>query len=315
MMRKWITSCIILLLFLLCMIYKNIVILGACEGLLLWYNTVLPSLLPFMILVNVMMQTDCISLLTSITGPMMRIFPGVSKAGSFAVTAGFLCGYPMGAKISANLVTEQKITATEGAFLLSFCNNVSPMFIIGVLFTKYIPEEALHLPFFLILLMSPLMCSQLFRLYYVRHNNKIFNFTKQEIISPDNSIHNPFTQIIDYALMDSFYSIVKVGLFMMLFSILIRITAQLIPGYGIWKGILLSSFEITSGLSMIDILPVSSFTKHILLMTNTSFGGLCAIFQTSSMIQAARLPIGPYIIEKLITAMVTSLLTYLYLAL
>lgn len=314
-MRKWITSCIILLLFLLCLINKNIVILGACEGLLLWYNTVLPSLLPFMILVNVMMQTDCISLLTSVTGPMMRIFPGVSKAGSFAVTAGFLCGYPMGAKVSADLVTDQKITAAEGAFLLSFCNNVSPMFILGVLFTEYIPEKSLHLPFFLILLMSPLLCSQLFRLYYVRQNSKIFCYKKHNNTSPDNSIHKPFTQIIDYALMDSFHGIVKIGLFMMLFSILIRLTTQLIPGYGIWKGLLLSSFEITSGLSTIDILPVSSFTKNILLMAATSFGGLCAIFQTSSMIQSARLPIGPYIIEKLITAMVTSLLTYLYLSL
>lgn len=314
-MRKWITSCIIFLLFLVCLIYKNIVILGACEGLLLWYNTVLPSLLPFMILVNVMMQTDCISLLTSVTGPIMRIFPGVSKAGSFAVTAGFLCGYPMGAKVSADLVTEQEITLTEGAFLLSFCNNVSPMFILGVLFTEYIPEKSLHLPFFLILLMSPLLCSQLFRRYYIRQNSKIFYYKKQNNTSPDNSIHKPFTQIIDYALMDSFHAIVKIGLFMMLFSILIRLTTQLIPGYGIWKGLLLSSFEITSGLSMIDLLPVSSFTKNILLMAATSFGGLCAIFQTSSMIQAARLPIGSYIIEKLITAMVTSLLTYLYLAL
>ena len=72
----------------------------------------------------------------------------------------------MGAKVTADLTVSERISPDEGAFLLSFCNNMSPMFILGVLFRNYIPEHALHLPFFLILTGSPLLCSQMFRLYY-----------------------------------------------------------------------------------------------------------------------------------------------------
>ena len=90
-------------------------------------------------------------------------FPGISGYGSFAVIAGFLCGYPMGAKVTADLTVSERISPDEGAFLLSFCNDLSPMFILGVLFRNYLPEHALHLPFFLILTGSPLLCSQMFR--------------------------------------------------------------------------------------------------------------------------------------------------------
>ncbi len=77
-MRKYIFSGTILLLFLSFLIYNHEVVTGAAQGLLLWYRFVLPSLLPFMILVNIMMYTDTISLLAKMLGPFMKSFPGVS---------------------------------------------------------------------------------------------------------------------------------------------------------------------------------------------------------------------------------------------
>ena len=82
-MRKWFSPCLMILLFLIFLIYKNEVVTGAAEGLLLWYRFVLPSLLPFMILVNVMIHTDTISLLANLTGPLMKYVPGVFFRGSF----------------------------------------------------------------------------------------------------------------------------------------------------------------------------------------------------------------------------------------
>ena len=79
------------------------------------------------------------------------------------------------------------------------------------------------------------------------------------------------------------------------------------------KTLFLSSLEVTTGLSLLAKLEIPAMYRCILLMAAVSFGGFCAIFQTSSMIQESGLKILPYIAEKLITAMATSLLTYLYL--
>lgn len=312
-MRKRLASCILILLFVSFLIFKNQVIDGAKEGLLLWYRFVLPSLLPFMILVNIMVHTDTISLLSKITGPFMRYFPGTSLNGSFAVTAGFLCGYPMGAKVSSDLIQTGKITYKEGAWLLSFCNNTSPMFIISILLTKFIADRSLKLPFFLILMLTPLLCSQIFRLYYTRHNRDSFSCGSTFVQNIPSGRSASFTAIIDTGLMDSFYAIVKVGLYMMLFSIFIQLINRIIPGSGLCKLLLLSSMEVTTGLSLLANLTVPVYCKYILLMASVSFGGFCAIFQTASMIRESGLKIWPYIAEKLITAVVTSLLTYIYL--
>ena len=312
-MRKRLTSCILILLFASFLIFKDQVISGAAEGLLSWYRFVLPSLLPFMILVNIMIHTDTISLLSRVMGPFMRYFPGVSPHGSFAVTAGFLCGYPMGAKVSADLIQAGKITYEEGSWLLSFCNNTSPMFIISILLTRFITDKSLKLPLFLISMLSPLLCGQFFRLYYTRRSRKSFRKSAPFLQKLSSEKPSSFTDIIDACLMDSFYAIVRVGLYMMLFSVFIQLLNRIIPGSGICKLLLLSSMEVTTGLSLLADLTIPACYRYILLMASVSFGGFCAIFQTASMIRESGLQIWPYIAEKLITATVTSLLTYLYL--
>lgn len=314
-MRKWLSSCFFILLFLSFLFYNDTVITEACNGLLIWYRCVLPSLLPFMILVNIMLQTDTISLISKVTSPLIRIFPGVSEEGSFAVTAGFLCGYPMGAKVSGDLVRTGRISSEEGAYLLSFCNNTSPMFILGIFFAQFIPDTSLHLPFFLILIISPLLCGQIFRIYYTHQGWR--SFPAGQTFCHKSSDHQtiPLSQIIDGGLMDSFEAIVKVGMYIMLFSILTGLADILLPGSSLWELLLLASMEITAGLSLLSNLAIPVFCKYVLLMALTSFGGFCAIFQTMSMIHGSGLKLYPYIIEKLITAMVTSLLTILYLQL
>lgn len=312
-MRKWLSSGLIILLFFIFLIYKNEVVTGATEGLLLWYRFVLPSLLPFMILVNVMMHIDTISILAKVFGPLMKYVPGVSSKGSFAVLSGFLCGYPMGAKVSADLVAGNQISSTEGSYLLSFCNNTSPMFVMSVLLLKFVPEEELHLPFFLILFLTPLLCGQLFRIYYMHGTSGAFAVKAFPSRNPLSRREDGFPEMFDVCLMDSFHAIVKVGLYMMLFSILIRLSTALLPGRGLTKTLFLSSLEITTGLSLLAKLKIPAGFRYILLLSETSFGGFCAIFQTSSMIQESGLKILPYIAQKLITAVITSLLTYLYL--
>lgn len=313
-MRKTLFSCLLLLIFAVFLLFKNAVIAGACEGLLLWYSYVLPSLLPFMILVNLMIHTDTISLMAKMTGPMMKKFPGVSARGSFAVTAGFLCGYPMGAKVSADLIRKGDISRLEGAFLLSFCNNTSPMFIAGVLFTEFIPERQLHLPFLLIFFLSPLLCGQLFRLYYTHLGTE--SFPQNQLCAEDPFLQESpsLSSVMDHSLMDGFYAIVKVGLYMMLFSVLIRLLSLFLPGSGLCRALLLSSLEITGGLSLLSNLALPKACRYVLLMGSASFGGFCAVFQTASLIRDSGLKILPYIIQKLITALATSLFVYLYLS-
>lgn len=118
---------------------------GCTLGLTLWYTSVLPSLLPFFILSGLLIRTGAFRFLNRIFSPVLtRIFP-VSSDGSYAILMGYLCGFPMGAKVIAELVAHQHISREEGSYLMVFCNNVSPAFFVNYIciaklgFTKVPP--------------------------------------------------------------------------------------------------------------------------------------------------------------------------------
>lgn len=67
-------SVILLLLFLLC--YPTEALAAARNGLKLWLETLLPTLLPFMILTGILVHTDWITKILQPTAPFSRSFLG-----------------------------------------------------------------------------------------------------------------------------------------------------------------------------------------------------------------------------------------------
>ena len=113
--------------------------------------------------------------------------------------------------------------------------------------------------------------------------------------------------LFDNCIMNGFDTITKVGGYIILFSILFALGKQLPL---MW---FLPTLEISCGVSYITSLGIPLATVYPYVLALTSFGGFCAIAQTNSMIQESQLSILPYIIQKLITALVTSLLAIVYI--
>ena len=307
-MKRYFTSLCVIALFVLMLLFPQPVFKGASSGLLLWFNVILPTLLPFMIISNLLIGTRAIDAISKVFGPVMCRLFGVTRYGSFAIIAGFLCGYPMGGKVTADLVRKQYITWQEGQYLLSFTNNTSPMFIISYVVWQNLKDTSRTMPALLILILSPILCSFLFRIYY----------------RPGARIHSSgcpplpkaaAASLMDSCIMNGFETITKVGGYIMLFSILIALLQKLPLDHFLFSLLLLPSLEMTNGIPLLCASPLSADACFVLSLALTSFGGWCSVAQTRSMVQGARLPITPYLIEKLITTLVTSLLAYTYIRL
>lgn len=301
-MKRYSFSFFMILLFFMMLFFPQEVFQGASSGLLLWFQIVLPTLLPFIILSGLLIHTNSISVIARLLSPVLKKCFRVSKNGSFAVLSGFLCGYPVGAKVTADLILSERITKEEGKYLLSFCNNTSPMFIISYIVRQNLGSRELAFPSIMILFTSPILCSFLFRRFYR-------DTLTPQLAPASPEIHFEF-DLFDKCIMDSFETITKIGGYIILFSVFISL-AQIIPsGNPFLHQVLLPLLEITNGIPMI-LKASPSFTQaYILVMALTSFGGLCSIAQTKSMIQHSGLSILPYIAEKLVTASVTSLLAF-----
>ena len=301
----------ILILFFSMLSFPQTVFTGASYGLVLWFRHVLPTLLPYMILINVLICTPALHWICRITSTFLCPLLGTSYYGTFAVLTGFLCGYPMGAKTTSDLLNVNKISRSEASYLLSFCNNISPAFILSYVVAQNMKERNLCIPFFLILTFTPLMLSFIFRLFY-RLPESSCSFpqvTPGSFSNPSESISDNF---LDRCILNAFESVTKVGGYMMMFSVLIQLLASVLPNT-IFSLLLYSSLEISTGIRLLFSSALYTTEKIILCAFLTSFGGWCCIAQTYSMISSCQLPILPYITAKLVTALVTSLLISAYI--
>ena len=301
----------ILILFFSMLSFPQTVFTGASYGLVLWFRHVLPTLLPYMILINVLICTPALHWICRITSTFLCPLLGTSYYGTFAVLTGFLCGYPMGAKTTSDLLNVNKISRSEASYLLSFCNNTSPAFILSYVVAQNMKERNLCIPFFLILTFTPLMLSFIFRLFYrLPESSCSFpQITPGSFSNPSESFSDSF---LDRCILNAFESVTKVGGYMMMFSVLIQLLASVLPNT-IFSLLLYSSLEISTGIRLLFSSALYTTEKIILCAFLTSFGGWCCIAQTYSMISSIQLPILPYITAKLVTALVTSLLISAYI--
>ena len=104
---------ILLSLFFTMLLFPETVFQGACDGLLLWYQILIPTLFPYLIVTGLLLKTDGAAVVSRLLFRPFHLLFGTSFYGSFAVLSGFLCGYPMGAKIIADLLLQGKISLEE----------------------------------------------------------------------------------------------------------------------------------------------------------------------------------------------------------
>ena len=287
--------------FFIMLIFPKETLQGASNGLLLWFQIIMPTLLPFIISSNLLINTNCVYYISKILKPFVQRIFHISDYSCYAVLVGFLCGYPMGAKVIADLIKGGYISRTEGQYLLSFCNNTSPMFIISFIILQSFGDSKYMLPSLCILYAAPILCSFLFRYYYC-----IGSATQKSILPSVPKIVFDFT-ILDNCIMNGFETITKVGGYIMLFSILFTLGNKTSAGF------LLPLLEITNGITFLTNTNLSFSWLYVFTLTFTAFGGLCAVAQSYSVIQGSGLKIFPYITQKLITATVTSLLALCYI--
>lgn len=304
-MKHYFSSSVIILLFVLFLGFPQQVFAGASTGLTLWFQVIFPTLLPFIILSNLMIHTSAIHILAKALSPVLSRLFGVSDYGTFAILTGFLCGYPMGSKVTADLVKEGFISRKEGQYLLGFCNNTSPMFIISYLMWQSLKLQKHTIPSLIILFLSPVIVSILLRRFQGDLQTKYKNMSAP-------LISKSLTDVLDFCIMNGFETIAKIGGYMMLFSIFFTLIDTFVQVRSLPMTLFTASLELTNGVSIL-CQNMASAPLYIAALSLTSFGGWCAVAQTYSMIQDSGLKIWPYVIEKLATAAVTSLCASIYI--
>lgn len=277
------------LFFTLCILTNSQLSLAyALLGLQLWFEKMIPALLPFMILSGVMVRMHLTENFSKVLYPIIKPLFRVSENVCYAMIMGFLCGFPMGAKTVSDLLKRNMISDREAEFLLAFCNNIGPVYFCS--FALPLLGLDLVLPYVIGMYGLPFLYGLALRHTGYR-DLKAQNFPSNIPVQKGRLLWE-----IDDAISSSIQSILSLGGYMILFNLINLIPHILCGGPPIF---LAPMFEITGGLKLVG----SRLPLYALLIL--PFGGLSCIAQTYSCIRGTGLSISKYTLHKIMLTLLT----------
>jgi len=135
--NTYIVCAVLVGLFIILLINPDSIIESGRKGVNLCLNIILPSLLPFFVVSRLILDTGAIYTIGRLLEPVMKPVFNLPGNAAFPLIAGWLSGYPAGAKYTADLYEKKLLTREQAQRLLAFCNNSGPLFIAGAVGTGF----------------------------------------------------------------------------------------------------------------------------------------------------------------------------------
>ena len=316
------------------LLFSNNNLIYAKNGLKIWANSVVPSLLPFFIATELLGYTNIVTFLGNLLNKFMKPIFNVPGEGIFALIMGIISGYPLGAKIVSNLKLQGKLTSTEAERLIAFTNNSGPLFIIGTVGIGLFKNTQIGILLFITHILAGLSVGFVFRWWKFKKKNKYVENTKKKarpIFSPELVSLSNLGEILSKSIMSAINTILVIGGFIVLFSVIITclenshiiniLSNFLLPILNFFKiptcfcsGIVSGIIELTSGINSASLVHLKAISQNIIIASFLlGFGGICVLLQVSSIISKVHLSIKPYVIGKVLHGIFAALYTYLFL--
>lgn len=299
--KKHKTLIISIILFLLCLIlflYPDTSSKGTKLGISNCINIVIPSLFPFMFLTILLTESGYIFKIFSFPSKIISKITGIDKEYCSIFLLSMIGGYPSGAKTLSILVENNKISPKTAEYMLCFCTNAGPAFLISAVGASMFMNKSVG---FILYFSNFLSCFTI--MVYLK--NKLPPI-KLSLLSEKNS---NILQFLVSSIQNTCKTLVTLSSFIILFSVVISFIPQSTPNH--LKNLFLSLCEVTSSclfnsseLNKINIILVSFIC---------GFSGLCIILQIFSICNKQKIKISRFIIFRFYIGILNAIYTFLLL--
>ncbi|SKA92301.1 sporulation integral membrane protein YlbJ [Caloramator quimbayensis] len=318
-----ISTFLILLIF-----YPKASINGAKEGINLWMFIVIPSLLPFFIINDMLMSLKVPENIAKLFAPVIKLLFNTTGYGAYVFIMSIFSGYPSGAKIVNDLIKSKKISVKEGQKILTFSSTSGPLFIIGAVGSGMLKYSIAGYILYISHILGAILNGILFRFILKDADKNKFNYNNN--FYSENYYSS--SEIFSKAISSSLITCGLIGGYIIMFSVIIYLLREIqyfdIIGYLLQKFFHLSSFftftikslfetslEISNGAKIISLMDKSFTYKMCLLSFIIAFSGLSIIGQVSGILSKSGINIKLYVISKVFHGIFSSLLCFIFIML
>lgn len=285
------------------------------DGLKLYFACVLPSLLPFCFITAILSSLNVTGKITRVFSPLMKGVFRVNGAVSYAFFMSILSGYPIGAKIVAELREQRVISNVEAVRASALCSTSSPTFLIASVGSIMFNNPAFGVGIFVCHFIAVLIVGIIFSFYKRSEKPTDFeaNFSSPKI---DNILYeSTYSSIISCltvgGLITLFYLFTEVLLSLGVLSPVISLLSPVLGGKTNATALILGLFESTKGYKALSIGKISFLSLPIATFI-CSFGGLSVIMQSVAFLKQGKIKIAPFFLAKVLMAIIGFILGLIY---
>jgi len=278
------------------------------DGISLFATCVLPGLFPFMILTKLLTSIGAVQKMSKLLNKPTQALFGTSGIASYVFLMSAISGYPIGAKIIADLYTSQTISQHDAKKMSVFCTTSGPIFIIGTLGAIMFGSVKIGIIIYASHILSSIMCGII-----LRGNTK--NNTQSGPIAPTQKIDN----IISSTIADSVQNVLIVGAYITIFFLLADILFQTgliaVASYpfkllfdaihmpNMSNGFAFGLLEVTRGVKMLSA--QANIWSVCLSAFLVSISGLSIIMQSMNYLSKCKIKARYFIFSKCVHAILT----------
>ncbi|NMA86282.1 MAG: sporulation integral membrane protein YlbJ [Tissierellia bacterium] len=318
-MKKSLGNMVFLLIILLILmgILKNpqLSFKAASEGLMTWVNLVMPSLLPFFIISEILISIGFVDIIGKLLEPIMKpVFnlPGIS---TFPFSMSIVSGYPMGGKIVSNLRKNNRITKNEAERTLALSSTSGPLFMLGAIAVGMLSNPKLG-P---LILYPHYMGAISLGLIYSFKTDKKRSIKPNEIISKISSLkeHPPIGFVLMNSVKNSMNSLFLIGGFIIFYTVVIELLFisrfmnliyYVLPiDKVILQGLLAGIIEITTGCKKIASSNLNLIGKITIINFLIGWSGISIHSQVLAFLSSTDIDIKKYIFTKFFHGLLSSI--------
>lgn len=297
------------ILFLICSIfalvlglrYSELCAEGVRYGIELCVNKLIPSLFPFMVIAELILNTNACDLAAKTLAKPFSVLFNISREGVLSFLLGMLFGFPIGVKSAISLYESGKISKSELVRLSLFTSIPSPAFFISAvgegLFGSAIFGVLLYGIAFAGSIIIGIACRSLFK----QDGDVYFTSARKS-----NSVSG---KGFVFAVTSSAISLIYVSAFVVFFSMiceLLKYFFDLINLNSFLEACILGGLEMTGGAALASSLGEAGAPLAAAIL---GFSGVSVLCQFISICKEHNLPIAPYVLAKLFLAAIEFLIT------
>lgn len=302
---------------------------SAVEGLKVWWDIVFPALLPFFIGSEILIGLGVVHFMGVLLEPFMRPLFNVPGAGSFVMAMGLASGYPIGSVLTARLRRQNLCNKEEAERLMSFTNTADPLFMSGAVCVGMFRTPGLAPVIMAAHYLSSVSLGLIMRFHarhaprskapYVSRTGNIFYRALYALVEARERDGRPFGQLVGDAVKQSVNTLLLIGGFIMLFSVIIGIMEKvsilaLLSGPverflvslgldpSLSKSMVSGLFEITIGTQHAASSQAPMVHRAMAASAVIAWSGLSVHAQVAAMIQGTDIKMNAYIMARVIHA-------------